>query len=151
MSLVDDIINRVAGASAGESGTKEDALNAIVQELVEDSSDIVGALVTSVDGLPKAQRLPPGFDARRFSAMSSALLALSTTMAREAGKGETMNVLIEGREGNTYVLQAGSHLVLTVFTSVKPNLGLTLAHARRAADRVVVLARERAGEIGQTG
>jgi predicted regulator of Ras-like GTPase activity (Roadblock/LC7/MglB family) len=147
MNLVEDIISTVTRTSVGPAAAKEDALNTIVHDLVEDTSDIVGALVTSLDGVPKAQRLPPGFDARRFSAMSSALLALSSTMAREAGKGETVNVLIEGKEGNTYVLHAGDQLVLTVFTTIKPNLGLTLAHARRAADRVVVFARERAGEL----
>lgn len=148
MSLVDDLIETVTSSCNRESTAKEDELLAIVQALLEDSSDIVGALITSIDGLPQAQILPPNFDARRFSAMSSALLALSTTMAREAGTGKTRNVLVEGTEGNTYVMQAGPNLVLTVFTSIRPNLGLTLAQARRAADRVVLYASGRADEIG---
>lgn len=148
MDLVDEIIKKVTDSSgnAQASGPGED-LSSIIGELVEDADDILGALVTSADGLPKAQMLPNNLDPRRFSAMSSALLALSTTMAREAGKGDTMNVLIEGKEGNTYVMHAGHNLVLTVFTKIKPNLGLTLAQARRAADKVVLFAREKAKDM----
>ena len=50
-------------------------------------------------------------------------------------------------EGNIYVLHAGKNLSLTVFTNIKPNLGLTLAQARRAADRIVIQAREAAERI----
>ncbi len=145
MDLVDEIIKKVTDASGeGGSDSQADSLDTILGALLDDADDILGALVTTADGLPKAQRLPGDLDPRRFSAMSSALLALSTTMAREAGKGETMNVLIEGKEGNTYVMHAGNNLVLTVFTKIKPNLGLTLAQARRAADKVVLFAREKA-------
>lgn len=151
MSIEKDIsslVERIQSSGNDEANQEfRNQLITMLQELVEESSDIVGALVTSSDGHAWGQVLPVGFDGRRFAAMSSALMALSDTLAREAKKGQTVNVMIEGMEGNIYVLHAGNKLSLTVFTNIKPNLGLTLAQARRAADRIVVQARDVAGKI----
>lgn len=143
-SLVERISATGAAGLSEEFRTQTDEL---LKELVDESSDILGALVTSSDGHAWGQILPPGFDGKRFAAMSSALMALSDTLAREAKKGPTVNVMVEGMEGNIYVLHAGKNLSLTVFTNIKPNLGLTLAQARRAADRIVIQAREAAERI----
>ncbi len=151
MTIENDISSLVERiSSSGTSGLTEEfrsQMNVLLHELVEESSDIVGALVTSSDGHAWGQVLPPGFDGKRFAAMSSALMALSDTLAREAKKGPTVNVMVEGMEGNIYVLHAGKNLSLTVFTNIKPNLGLTLAQARRAVDRIVIQAREAAERI----
>lgn len=145
---ISSLVERIS--SSGATGLTDDfraQMDTLLHELVEESSDIVGALVTSSDGHAWGQVLPPGFDGKRFAAMSSALMALSDTLAREAKKGPTVNVMIEGMEGNIYVLHAGKNLSLTVFTNIKPNLGLTLAQARRAVDRIVIQAREAAERI----
>jgi hypothetical protein len=145
---ISSLVERIS--STGTTGLTEEfraQMDALLHELVEESSDILGALVTSSDGHAWGQVLPVGFDGKRFAAMSSALMALSDTLAREAKKGPTVNVRIEGMEGNIYVLHAGKNLSLTVFTNIKPNLGLTLAQARRAVDRIVIQAREAAERI----
>lgn len=145
---ISSLVERIS--SSGTTGLTDEfraQMDTLLHELVEESSDIVGALVTSSDGHAWGQVLPPGFDGKRFAAMSSALMALSDTLAREAKKGQTVNVMIEGMEGNIYVLHAGKNLSLTVFTNIKPNLGLTLAQARRAVDRIVIQAREAAERI----
>ena len=151
MTIEKDISSLVERISASGAGALSEEfrghMSELLHELVDESSDIVGALVTSSDGHAWGQVLPPGFDGKRFAAMSSALMALSDTLAREAKKGPTVNVMVEGMEGNIYVLHAGKNLSLTVFTNIKPNLGLTLAQARRAADRIVIQAREAAERI----
>ena len=151
MTIEKDISTLVERIQAsGPEGLNDEfrgQLDALLHELVDESSDILGALITSSDGHAWGQVLPGGLDGRRFAAMSSALMALSDTLARDAKKGPTVNVMIEGMEGNIYVLHAGANLTLTVFTNIKPNLGLTLAQARRAADRIVVQARETAERI----
>ena len=145
---ISSLVERIS--SGGTKGLTEEfrsQMDVLLRELVDESSDIVGALVTSSDGHAWGQVLPVGFDGKRFAAMSSALMALSDTLAREAKKGPTVNVMVEGMEGNIYVLHAGKSLSLTVFTNIKPNLGLTLAQARRAVDRIVIQAREAAERI----
>jgi len=142
MSIITDIISGIGGPKVPLSEEGRAKFFRIIHELIDNSTDIIGAMLTSGDGRPVVEILSPQAksDAKRFAAMSSALLALSTSLAREAGSGETSNVLIEGTKGNIYVLSAGDGMVLTVFTSLKPNLGLSLAHARRAADNVTLTA-----------
>lgn len=148
MDVVSDVIKKVQ-AQQGDTATAENrqAYNEILRELVVDSGDIVGVMLTSSDGLSIGEVLPAGFDGKRFAAMSSALMALSDTLAKEAKKGETLNVMIEGMEGNIYVMHAGEAMTLTVFTNIKPNLGLTLAQAKRTADKILLKSRDVAQQI----
>ncbi len=111
----------------------------ILNELIDGTEDIAAAIVTSSDGLPWAQVLPADFDVKRFSAMSSALLALSITMARDAGRGDTKNIIVEAENGNIYVLQAGATLLLTVFIKATNNMGLTLAYTRAASEQIEII------------
>ncbi len=138
MDVTSEIVDKVTHQHHGQRAPDEIIANilATLNSLKNDSDDIVAAIVTSSDGLPWAQVLPDDFDVKRFSAMSSAILALSITMAREAGRGDTKNLMVEADNGNIYVLQAGPTLLLTVFTKATTNMGLTLAHTRGAAEQV---------------
>lgn len=138
MDLASEIVQKLSTshASATENPELAATLQGILADTIDDCSDIAGALVTSCDGLPKAKSLSGNFDIKRFSAMSSALLALSTTLAKEAGKGKTLNIMIEGEQGNIYVISAGKTMLLTVFTKSGANLGMTLARTRRAAESI---------------
>lgn len=150
MDIVSELLEKMGDRqSGGVSESFHRELKALLVELVEESTDILGALITSSDGHAWAEVLPGGFDSNRFAAMSSALLALSDTLAREADKGQTQNVLIEGAQGNIYVLHAGKSMSLTVFTSANPSLGLTLAQARRTVEKIVLCAQDAAEKIGR--
>lgn len=111
-------------------------LESVLGSLIDEDGDIVAALVTSNDGLPWARVLPDSFDARRFSAMSSSLLALSLAMAREAGRGDARSLFIATEKGNIHVLQAGYTLLLTVFTRAGADLHPAFARIQRAATQI---------------
>ena len=102
-------------------------LTNILTEMMDDCLDIVGAMVSSADGLAWAQKLQPGLDHHRFAAMSSALLALGDNVIKESHNGSTQNVLI---------MHVGKTLLLTVFTRASSNLGMSLAHARKAIEEI---------------
>ncbi len=114
-------------------------LERILDALHEDCAEVIGTIVSGVDGMAWAQRLPAEFDQNRFAAMSSALLALSDNLVREAGKGSPRKVLIEGEDGNVFLMHAGNRLLLTVFTRADSNLGMSLAHANHAVDQIAAL------------
>lgn len=118
-----------------------------LKKMVDDCEEIIGAVVTTGDGVPWAQVLPDGFDANRYAAMSSSLLALCDTMVKDSRCGATINVMLEGSKGNVFVLHAGDNMLLTVFTKLTPHLGLSLSHARRAVDVVVKHAHDTANLI----
>lgn len=141
--IVEKVTHQYHDARAPDEVLAE--INAVLTDLIDETDDIIAAIVTSSDGLPWVKKLPEDFDVKRFSAMSSAILALSITMATEAGKGETKNLLVEAERGNIYVLQSGPSLLLTVFTKETTNMGLTLAHTRGAAENIELIKKNHDG------
>jgi len=114
-------------------------MNDVLDSLFQKCEDISGAVISSADGNAWAERLQSGFDKYRFSAMSSALLALSDNLSSEANIGSTENTLIEGSEGKIFMLHAGRDLLLTVFIHKGANLGLALAYARQATHSLAAI------------
>jgi len=148
MRAVSEFINEMSDKSSlqtdGVSKVVEAGLLKILSEFMASCDGIVGLMVSSADGMAWASKLKVGLDQHRFSAMSSALLALSDNVVKEcssgkATNGKTKNVLIESDGGNVFVMHAGSNLLLTVFTDATTNLGLSLAHANKAAEEIVAL------------
>ena len=137
MTLVAEIIDKVSeeGLSHRSEVSKviQAKINHILDAVMSDYTEIKGAIVSGSDGLAWAERLQEGFDQARFAAMSSALLGLSDNVVKEAHSGSVKNVLIQSDDGNIFVLHAGDNLLLTVFCKASANLGLSLAHASKAA------------------
>lgn len=140
MNVVSEVIDKISENSSASrnavSGLLAQRIVAILDELCENGGDIMGCLVSRADGIALGHKLPDDFDVHRFAAMSSSLLALGDTFAKEASKGLINSVLVEGIEGNIYVVHAGPNLVLTIITQKNSNLGMTLAYARRAVERI---------------
>lgn len=140
MQLLSDVISQLSTQSATSTEDVSDIINRELTEILDqmmlNSDEITSAIISSLDGISWAERLERGFDQHRFAAMSSALLALSDNLCKEASVGETQNVLLEGSNGRIYVMHAGSNLVLTVFVREGANLGITLAYAKQATSAI---------------
>lgn len=143
MRLLTEVIETISSNSSERDGDASTLmhreLHKILTEMMDRSGDMDGAMVSSVDGIAWAEALREDLDKHRFAAMSSALLALSDTLVSEGQKGRTQNVLIEGENGNVFVMHAGADLLLTVFTKGKSNLGISLAYAKQAAEAISCL------------
>jgi uncharacterized protein len=103
------------------------------------SPDIEASAVISADGLVIAAVLGEGTDADRFGAMCASLLALADRAAREIGRGELRQVLIEGESGTMLLVHAGRDAVLAVAARPTINLGMVFLEARKAAQKVLAL------------
>ena len=140
MEVVSEIIQRVSEDNHSHtphlSKVIQVKLSNVLSELISDCNDIVGAMVSSSDGHALAEKIPSNLDKNRFAAMSCALLALSDNLIKEAHQGTPRNVLIESGQGNVFVMHAGPGLLLTVFTKMNSNLGMSLAHAKKVADEI---------------
>jgi len=140
MELVAEIIDTINSktSSCQESVDKaiNQALTLILNDMMTKGDDINASMICSVDGIPWASKTEDSFDQDRFAAMSGALLALSDNLAVEGDKGETNNVLIEGKNGNIFILHASNNLLLTVFTRGNSSLGISLAYARHAIETI---------------
>jgi len=143
MRIINDVIDQISNTHLGQDKQTqeilEQELNKILENLFASTEDISAAIISSVDGLAKAQRLEAEMDEHRFAAMSSALLALSDNLASEGKKGNTENVLIEGTNGKIFLLHAGPEHLLTVFTNNNASLGMSLAYAKQATEQISAL------------
>lgn len=143
MRIIKDVIEQISHNTQGQLSQVDELINqelaTILDSLLETTDDIRGAIVSSVDGLSRAQRLASDMDEHRFAAMSSALLALSDNLAKESKKGRSENVLIEGSHGKIFILHASPTLLLTVFTREGANLGMSLAYARQTTEEISAL------------
>ena len=143
MKQLSEVINEIAvhGNTSQNDNAEEivETMNDILDGLFLKCEDIVGAVISSLDGNAWAERLQSGFDKYRFAAMSSALLALSDNLSSEAQIGSIENTLIEGSAGKIFLLHAGQDLLLTVFIQKGANLGLALAYARQATQSLATI------------
>ena len=143
MQLLTEVIQQIShNSSEHDSSVSQsisEQLTKILHMMMDGADDINAAMISSVDGICWAELLPDDFDRHRFSAMSSALLALSDSLAAEGNKGQTNNVLIQGEAGNIFVMHTGNNLLLTVFTKGESHMGLSLAHAKQATENIACL------------
>ena len=143
MKILSEIIEQIKTDNANKDASLPDVLDAQLEKLLLDltqkTDEINAAFISSIDGVARAEKTASDFDKHRFSAMGSALLALSDNLLREGEKGVTQNVLLEGSEGHVFVMHAGKNLLLTVFTVKGSNLGLPLAHAKQTAEIIATL------------
>lgn len=140
MEVVSDFINKVSHEGTHHRSDVSKVVQAkllkILSEMIENCDEITGAMVSSADGMAWSDKLPAGLDPNRFAAMSSAMLALSDTMMKETQNAKPQNLFVEGKEGMILILHAGEKLLLTTFTIATKQIGLPLAHAKKAAEEI---------------
>ena len=141
MELLSEVIEKISDNSSSSdiSSVITQELTNILDQMMRQTDDIMGSMISSIDGIAWAERLESSLDKHRFAAMSSALLALSDNLSSEAETGTTKNVLIEGNDGKIFVMHAGSNLLLTVFVKSGANLGISLAYAKQATETISAL------------
>jgi predicted regulator of Ras-like GTPase activity (Roadblock/LC7/MglB family) len=116
--------------------SKEESLDDILKNLLASVSEIKGAAVVSVEGLPIASALPRDYDETRIAAMTAAILSLGERAAQELDKGEMEQIYIRGKDGYLLVMSAGANAVLTVSTTKDIKLGLVFLECKRVCDRI---------------
>ncbi|MBD3353488.1 MAG: hypothetical protein GF364_18540 [Candidatus Lokiarchaeota archaeon] len=119
--------------------SKEESLDDILRELLASISEIQGAAIVSVEGLPIASALPQDVDETRIAAMTAAILSLAERAALELDKGEMEQVYIRGTKGYILVMAAGMNAVLIVITSKDIKLGLVFLDCKRACEKIIKL------------
>lgn len=118
---------------------KEETLDDILKNLLASVSEIKGAAVVSVEGLPIASALPRDYDETRIAAMTAAILSLGERASQELEKGEMEQIYIRGKDGYLLVMSAGPNAVLTVSTTKDIKLGLVFLECKRVCDRIAKL------------
>ena len=123
--------------TGGVSGTQAD-IDRIVDEFVERTAHVVGAVFGSADGHCLAARVEgTGAEPNATAAMGAAMLGLSVQLARAAGETPTTDTHIIGEDVQVWVLDVGRVATLTVFAAPHADAAMVGIAAQRTALRLV--------------
>jgi predicted regulator of Ras-like GTPase activity (Roadblock/LC7/MglB family) len=97
---------------------------------------VLGSAVISADGFAIASELPGSVQERTVSAMAAAMLALGEQTTSEFEHGRLERVFVEGKDGITILMNAGTDSVLSAVTRKDAKLGLVFMQMERAAESI---------------
>ncbi len=107
--------------------------------LVGSSSEVLGALISTVDGFEVAAQVNPTTSVQKLAAMTSSLLALAEAMSHEGKVGNCVDVVIEAGEGMVLVMDVPNgqrRMLLTVLCNKVATLGSVLWAARNTRNAI---------------
>lgn len=119
-----------------EMASKSEQLKQILQDLVTNSMDIVGAAIVDSDGLLLASQFSDGIDGNRVAAVSAGLVSLSTRSAQQLNQGAVKQTLIQADNGNIIAIRATDNTSFVALMPVGVNLGMAFMECRDAADNI---------------
>ncbi len=105
----------------------------ILKTLLENSSEINAAVVTTLDGHPCAKEQRDEYALERLATMGSTLMSLGDTITAELRMGSCRNIIAENEGGIIAFMHINQDLVLVTLTQQLNALGMLLAHSRRCA------------------
>ncbi len=111
-------------------------LTEILRKFQASTPGLLGAGVISADGFAIASELPQSVEERRVAAMAAAMLALGEQTTNEFEHGHLERVFVEGNDGYTIIMGAGTEAVLSAVARKDTKLGLVFLQMERAAEAV---------------
>ena len=132
------VIQALANQHIGddEMASKSEQLKEILNNTVNNSTDISGAAVVDNDGLLLASALNGSVDGARVAAVSAGLISLAGRSASQLGQGKVNQTLIKAENGNIIALSAGARASFVALTSTDANLGMAFIECQDAAEEV---------------
>lgn len=119
-----------------DMASKSEQLKQILQDLVTNSTDIVGAAIVDSDGLLLASQFSSGIDGNRVAAVSAGLISLSTRSAQQLNQGAVKQTLIQADNGNIIAIRATDSTSFVALMPVGVNLGMAFMECRDAANNI---------------
>jgi uncharacterized protein len=111
-------------------------LDIALNRLLEKSIDINGVAVVSLDGLTVASKLSSKMDAVKVGAVAASIHNLANRSVSQLERGELLQTLIQGKDGNIIITNAGKYIAFVVLTRKEINLGMAFLEAREGAQKV---------------
>lgn len=122
----------------GEStmSSKSEQLRAILDQLVSNSADILGAVVVDNNGLLLAGVLNRDVDGNRIAAVTAGLVSLAGRSAQQLDQGQVTQTVIQAEKGNVIAMRATDRASFVALTSTNTNLGMAFLECRDAVDSI---------------
>ncbi|TFF88009.1 MAG: hypothetical protein EU550_02135 [Promethearchaeota archaeon] len=116
-----------------------DQLTDLLKNLSAVNSDVQGAAIVSVQGLPIVSVLARGVNDGIVSAMSAAILSVSERAVEELARGELKRILIEGVDGIIILSRAGENAILCTLAKAEASLGMVFLHIQSVSKSIAQL------------
>jgi len=114
----------------------EKRMRPILRELNASSQEIEACSVMTRDGLCIGSVMDESVDPDRLGAMCASMLSLAEKTAKELGRGNLKQLLIDGTEGYILLIHVGTNAVLAVVARPNVNLGKVLLDAKKTARKI---------------
>lgn len=119
--------------------SKAEQLRDLLRNMVNSSTDIIGAVVVDRDGLMLASMLNSSVDGNRVAAVSAGLISLASRSVQQLGQGTVNQTIIQATNGNIIALRVGDKASFVALTPVEVNLGMALLECRDAVKSIAEL------------
>ncbi|GAB4323247.1 MAG: roadblock/LC7 domain-containing protein [Promethearchaeota archaeon] len=111
-------------------------LRQLLRNLSAQNSEIEGATVVSVQGLPIVAAMATDANEGIVAAMSAAIVSVGERAAEELARGKLQRILIEGDVGTFILSQAGPQAILCVLCQKDAALGMIFLTMQSAARKI---------------
>lgn len=116
--------------------TRGEQIAQALDAFLQGCTDVEGAAVVSVDGLPMASALPMHVEEDRLAAMAAAMLSLGEKASEGLSRGKLSELHLEGAAGTVHLMAAGPQAVFCAICRDGAKTGLVLFEMTSAADRI---------------
>jgi len=108
-----------------------------LQDLLAESSDIIGAAVVGIDGLIYSANFPRrDTDDNLVAAVAAAVYGLSQRSMKQTQQGTFVQTLIQGTDGYMLVRSVTPQVIFVGLLPAEVNLGMAFAEARTITARL---------------
>ena len=125
-------------ASQIEDSREEEIIVAALSKMLETCPGSIGALVATADGFAVARVFKKSVAESTLAAITSSIVSLAESLAKETNQGACRNVVVEAEEGNIVSLRISDRRVLTAIASTHGSLGMILSAARSCVEQLIL-------------
>jgi predicted regulator of Ras-like GTPase activity (Roadblock/LC7/MglB family) len=101
-----------------------------------------GALVATADGFVISASFKSEVAMRSLAAITSSIMSLAESLAKETEQGVCRNLVIEAEAGNAVALRINRTRILTVVAEHRTRLGMLLSAAKRCTESLANIKEE---------
>lgn len=115
----------------------KDAVRARLNQLLDEQNSIYGCLLCTIDGHPEVTVAQKELHDSKLAAITSSVMALGESLAREAKQTECHFVIVQNRDGYIVTQRLGDRHALSIFaTSANVSMGMLLAALRLVSEEL---------------
>lgn len=119
------------------SDTSRELIQSVFAEMMQSCNGITALVVSTVDGHALISRHDAVIDDNRMAAMTSSLLAIAESLAKEARQNVCQHIIVQNSDGLVVTQRLGKSLVLTSMADHKTNLGMLHSVTRVGVEKII--------------